>query len=176
MYHCNLSGSINPSRRTSEIPKRRTFPRVKYDWKGEIKIKQFPDGAFFVEGNHLRIHPRKMETRVPDQIIGLIEESLSRSPADIFNSLVSERSMENVTQMQVYYHWNKAMARKYRRCMDQIQSAVQLVEEKSNMDLWYYDEDHPKAIAFAARIGFDILRLKPAEQLFIDSTCTYFPH
>ena len=54
--------------RANGSPKRRTFPRIKYDCKGEIKMKQYPDGAFFVEGTHSLIHPRRLETRVPDEI------------------------------------------------------------------------------------------------------------
>ena len=92
-----------------------------------------------------------------------IEENLYQSPEDIFNQLVSRRDMENLTQSQIYYHWHKATVRLYRRSLDQIESTVRVIEEQPNIDLLYFDEDHPRAIAFTTCIGSEVLRLQPPQ-------------
>lgn len=45
------------------------------------------------------------------------------------------------------------MVRMYRRSMAQVDATVQLIEVQANMDLLYFDGNHPRVIAFAARAG-----------------------
>lgn len=151
--------------------KRKSIPLIRYNCKGEMTIKEYPDGSFFVSGKHGVIHPRKMETAVPEKVLEYIQRNINKTAGDIFSDLTQWKEMENVTQKQIYYHWNKIMASSYRRSTDQIESTVALINESDRFDLLYYDHSRPKAIAFLAKLGMKIVSLRAPEEMFIDSTC-----
>lgn len=190
LYYCSASHSLARPTVPSEDTNRRFVSMIRYNCKGEITIKEYPDGSFLVSGKHDVIHPRKLETSVSPKILEYIQQNLVKTAGEIFNELVKWKEMESITQKQIYYYWNKFMARLYRRSNDQIESAVRLIGEYDNWSPLYIDEGRPKAIAVVTRIGSEIILKSPPREFLIDSTrmypkilykefngkCSNFPH
>lgn len=174
LYYCSMSDSIVRALVPRAEARRKSVPMIRYNCKGEMTIKEYPDGSFLVLGKHALIHPRKMETTVPEKVLEYIRQNLTKSSGEIYSDLAKWKEMENVTQKQIYYHWNKLMASSYRRSTDQIESTVALINELNGVELLYFDDSRPKSIAVLTKVGIKLMSLQSPVEIFIDSTCNTF--
>ncbi|KAI9144559.1 hypothetical protein BKA69DRAFT_1055714 [Paraphysoderma sedebokerense] len=76
-YQCTQSEHIRRKLVPNEEKKRRSKAISKYPCHGKIKMRQFPDGCFHVEGQHLCIHPRKDDKQPPPQVLEEIKRNIS---------------------------------------------------------------------------------------------------
>ena len=79
LYYCSMSNSIVRALVPRAEARRKSVPMIRYNCKGEMTIKEYPDGSFLVLGKHALIHPRKMETTEPEKALEYIRQNLTKS-------------------------------------------------------------------------------------------------
>ena len=162
------SASVSSSH--PQLKRRKRESSKTEDCHGSMSIK-VSSGRMFVFLSRDYVHERLATSKkLSKPLLEEIERAAlnGKTPFDIVTEL-SKSSSEIFTRSQVYYRWNEAIQKRYKRSDDVKKSARELLRESSEFDEIFVQEE-PFAIGFTCRFAAEVCENFDIAEAHIDST------
>ncbi|KAI0994087.1 hypothetical protein K3495_g14096, partial [Podosphaera aphanis] len=118
-------------------------------------------------------HTPYIDIELSDEILGFINELVAtRTPAEIYQSLQDSNipGAQRTVQHQVYYQWQQANRKNWRRDDDQVVSAIRLLEELGDKySHEVFTTANPRALAIYIHASISNLA-QNTKEIVIDAT------
>jgi hypothetical protein len=119
--------------------------------------------------SHLQLHERPCDVRVPPQLEEFIQANIGQGASWIYQHICRSKEYPQITQKQVYAHWAKGMANRYKMDPDPKISSRKLVEQNNGRGYRIIFEQTTPTYALAFTTPF-FREVKSFHTLLTDAT------